>query len=163
MYPLQQLSVKKGSPLVASRSLQTSQKNTLKEFIELSGTFDFLERGLKTSGLFDWLREQKAQGKKFTIFAPTDNAFRALPQETRARLLANPTERLRDVLLYHIVVGDAQSKDLRSGRLKTVHGEDILVQLDPGGTILNGAARVIKPDIILEDGVVHTINTVLVP
>lgn len=161
--PIKQLSMNKDAVPTPLRFDERKQPYAITKFVQLSGTFDFLERGLRESGLLAWLREQSNKGRLLTVFAPTDDAFYKLPKGTRVKLFANPTDRLRDVLLYHIVDGDARKSDLRSGRLKTVHGEDILVQLDPHGTILNGAGRIIKPDIELEDGIIHTINTVLIP
>jgi uncharacterized surface protein with fasciclin (FAS1) repeats len=97
----------------------------------------------------------------YTVFAPTDEAFAKLPEGTVESLLANP-EALKKVLLYHVVSGDvraAQVVELDSAT--TLNGEMVAINTD-GGVRVNDA-NVIKTDITASNGVVHVIDTVLIP
>jgi len=97
----------------------------------------------------------------YTVFAPTNEAFAKLPEGTVESLLANP-EALKKVLLYHVVAGDvraAQVVELDSA--ETLNGEMVAISTD-GGVRVNDA-NVIKTDITASNGVVHVIDTVLIP
>jgi hypothetical protein len=99
----------------------------------------------------------------FTVFAPTDAAFAALPEGTLETLLADPSGMLTDILLYHVVGGKAMSSDLSDGQMiTTVLGKDIKVMLTDSGVYINNA-KVIVADIEAENGVVHVIDAVLIP
>lgn len=97
----------------------------------------------------------------FTVFAPTNDAFMALPPETLAGL-ANDPAALQAVLTYHVVPGKIMAADLMDDAVvTTVNGSDITVDLDTGVKINN--ANVIAADLEAGNGVVHVIDTVLVP
>ncbi|MDP4954178.1 MAG: fasciclin domain-containing protein, partial [Flavobacteriales bacterium] len=99
----------------------------------------------------------------FTVFAPTDDAFAALPAGTLDALLADPTGALADILLYHVVGATALSTDLSDGdTFTTLLGEDIEVSITGGDVFINGA-QVIVADILASNGVVHVIDAVLLP
>jgi len=99
----------------------------------------------------------------FTVFAPTDAAFAALPAGVIDALLADPTGALADVLLYHVVGGLALSTDLSDGQMiATLLGEDITVTIDMNGVFINDA-QVIVADVLADNGVVHVIDAVLLP
>jgi len=99
----------------------------------------------------------------FTVFAPTDAAFDALPAGTLDALLADPTGALADILLYHVVGATALSTDLSDGdTFTTLLGEDIEVSITNGDVFINGA-QVIIADILASNGVVHVIDAVLLP
>lgn len=99
----------------------------------------------------------------FTVFAPTDAAFAALPAEVVNALVADPTGALADVLLYHVVSGVADSKRLSDGqRNTTLLGENITISINDSGVFVNDA-QVIVVDIHTDNGVVHVIDAVLVP
>lgn len=98
----------------------------------------------------------------FTVFAPTDDAFGALPEDVINAALADPSGLLTDVLLYHVVPGTLMSGDvLAASSLTTVNGADIAVD----GTVLNGSVNIVTELIDLEacNGVVHVIDAVLLP
>jgi len=96
----------------------------------------------------------------FTLFAPTDDAILALGQETLDVLLADE-ELLADVLLYHVVGGQALSTDLSNGqRIATLLGEEVIVNITNEGVFINNA-KVTMADIITDNGVVHVIDAVL--
>lgn len=114
---------------------------------------------MKAAGLAETL-----SGKgPFTVFAPTNQAFAALPKGTLEKLL-KPENRnlLRKVLTYHVVSGDLMAKNLRSGRVATVEGSPVAVQVRHGGVRVNNA-NVVKADVDAKNGVIHVIDRVLLP
>jgi uncharacterized surface protein with fasciclin (FAS1) repeats len=99
----------------------------------------------------------------FTVFAPTDAAFAAVPTATLNALLADPSGLLTDVLLHHVVGAAAFSGDLSNGQLvPTLFGDNVLVTI-AGGNVSIDNATVIVADIEATNGVVHVIDAVLVP
>jgi len=99
----------------------------------------------------------------FTVFAPTDEAFAALPSGTIETLLADPTGTLAQILLYHVVSGQALSTDLSDGQtITTLLGENITVTIGMNGVMINNATVVVA-DILADNGVVHVIDAVLLP
>ena len=99
----------------------------------------------------------------FTVFAPTDEAFDALPDGLLDDLLAEPEGLLTDILLYHVVGAYALSTDLSDGQeITTLFGQDVLVTINGDGVFINDA-QVIIADLEAENGVVHVIDAVLVP
>lgn len=99
----------------------------------------------------------------FTIFAPTDEAFEKLPQST-VDMLMKPenSEKLADILKYHVVSGQALSKDVAAGELVTVQGSPVTVKVD-GETVMLDSATVTDVDRVTMNGVIHQIDTVLMP
>jgi uncharacterized surface protein with fasciclin (FAS1) repeats len=97
----------------------------------------------------------------FTVFAPVNQAFANLPEGTLESLLADPKGALSNVLTYHVVAGDIRSTDLVNGNVSTVNGKNIVVNIDNGVKINN--ANVIIADIVVGNGVVHVIDSVLLP
>jgi uncharacterized surface protein with fasciclin (FAS1) repeats len=99
----------------------------------------------------------------FTVFAPTDNAFAALPAGLVDELLMDPTGDLADILLYHVVSGSAPSSSLSDGDVfTTLLGQDITVTITGGNVFVNNA-QVIIADLMAENGIVHVIDAVLLP
>jgi uncharacterized surface protein with fasciclin (FAS1) repeats len=101
----------------------------------------------------------------FTVFAPTNDAFAALPPAELERLLkpANKDE-LAKILTYHVVAGDVMAADLSDGqKVETVEGQDITVTIDGDTVKLNDTATVVQPDIKTSNGTVHVIDGVLLP
>ena len=99
----------------------------------------------------------------FTVFAPTDAAFAALPTGVVDALLVDPTGDLAQILLYHVVSGTALSTSLTDGQtITTLQGEDITVTIGMNGVMINNATVVVA-DIIADNGVVHVIDAVLLP
>lgn len=114
---------------------------------------------LEAAGLVDVL----SGDGPFTVFAPTDAAFAALPAGTLDALLADPSGMLTDILKYHVVSGKVLSTDLSDGMTAiTLLGKDIKVTINDQGVFINGA-KVTVADIMADNGVVHVIDTVLVP
>jgi uncharacterized surface protein with fasciclin (FAS1) repeats len=125
-----------------------------------AGSFNTLAAALKAAGLVDTL---KGKGP-FTVFAPTDDAFSKLPAGTVEGLLKPENkEKLKSILLYHVVSGDVTSAQVvKLSSAKTVEGRDVTITAE-GGTVLVNDAKVIKADVPASNGVIHVIDTVLLP
>ena len=99
----------------------------------------------------------------FTVFAPTDDAFAALGEETINSLLAQPEE-LSQILLYHVVSGSVVAADVvELSSASTVEGSPISIEVVDGGVVLNGSVNVVTTDIQASNGVIHVIDAVLLP
>ncbi len=121
-----------------------------------AGTFNTLAIALKAAGLVDTL---KGPGP-FTVFAPTDAAFAKVPADQLRALLADK-DKLTAVLTYHVVPGVVMSKDVKPGMVKTVQGSNLTVTT-MGGVKVNNA-NVTAVDIVADNGVIHVIDTVVLP
>lgn len=124
-----------------------------------AGDFATLVTAVQAAGLEETLRGEGP----FTVFAPTDAAFSALPAGTLDALLADP-EALAQVLLYHVVAGQVLAADVVGlTSAVTVNGEAITIQVVDGGVVLNGTVNVVATDIIASNGVIHVLDAVLIP
>ena len=122
-----------------------------------AGTFQTLVAAVQAAGLVDTL---KGEGP-FTVFAPTDDAFAKLPEGTVESLLENP-EQLAAILTYHVVAGKVMSGDLTDDmKAATVNGADITIDLDNG--VMVNDATVTTADIETSNGVIHVIDSVILP
>ncbi len=121
-----------------------------------AGTFNTLATALKAAGLVDTL---KGPGP-FTVFAPTDAAFAKVPKATLDALLADKAK-LTAVLTYHVVAGKVMAKDVKAGKVKTVQGSEITVTTDKG--VMVDGAKVTSTDIVADNGVIHVIDSVILP
>jgi uncharacterized surface protein with fasciclin (FAS1) repeats len=121
-----------------------------------AGNFKTLATALQAAGLVDTL---KGKGP-FTVFAPTDAAFAKIPKQDLDALLADKAK-LTAVLTYHVVPGKVMSKDVKAGNVKTVQGSSLTVGTMGGVTVDN--AKVTAVDIVADNGVIHVIDTVVLP
>ena len=121
-----------------------------------AGNFNTLATALKAAGLVETL---KGKGP-FTVFAPTDAAFAKIPKTQFDALLADKAK-LTAVLTYHVVAGNVMSKDVKAGMVKTVQGSSLTVTTMGGVKVDN--ATVTAVDIIADNGVIHVIDTVVLP
>jgi uncharacterized surface protein with fasciclin (FAS1) repeats len=121
-----------------------------------AGTFKTLATALTAAGLVDTL---KGPGP-FTVFAPTDAAFAKVPKADLDALLKDKAK-LTAVLTYHVVPGKVMAKDVKAGKVKTVQGSEITVAT-MGGVTVDGA-KVTATDIVADNGVIHVIDTVIMP
>jgi len=122
-----------------------------------AGSFNTLVTAVKAAGLVEAL---KGDGP-LTVFAPTDDAFNKLPAGTLNKLLANP-DQLRAILLYHVVPGKLMAADVvKSGSLTTLLGQNAAISTSRGPMI--GDARITATDIKASNGVIHVIDTVILP
>lgn len=98
----------------------------------------------------------------FTVFAPTNDAFAALPDGVlESLLLPENKDLLTQILTYHVVSGNVMSTDLTEGAVPTVEGSDVMISLEDGVKVNN--ANVVMADIAASNGVVHVIDTVILP
>ena len=124
-----------------------------------AGSFTTLVAALEATDLVGTL---SSQGKgPFTVFAPTDEAFAKLPAGTVESLLANP-EALKKILLYHVVAGDVRAAQVVNlNTATTVNGQNLTISTS-GGVKVNDA-NVVLTDVLARNGVIHVIDTVLLP
>ena len=125
-----------------------------------AGDFSTLVAAVQAAGLVDAL---KGEGP-FTVFAPNDAAFAALPAGTVDTLLADPTGDLTQILLYHVVPSQVLSTDLQEGTVfvPTLQGKSIKVEVKDGVVTVNDA-KVVAADVAASNGVIHVIDSVLLP
>jgi uncharacterized surface protein with fasciclin (FAS1) repeats len=123
-----------------------------------AGSFNTLATALKAAGLVDTL---KGKGP-FTVFAPTDDAFKKLPAGTLEKLLADKAQ-LTKVLTYHVVAGKVMAADVvKLKEAKTVEGSMVKIIVVSGGVKVNDA-NVVKTDVSASNGVIHVIDSVILP
>ena len=121
-----------------------------------AGNFKTLVAAVQAAGLVDTL---KGPGP-FTVFAPTDEAFAKIPKATLDGLLADKAA-LAKVLTYHVVSGKVMAKDVKAGKVKTVQGQELTVTTNMG--VMVDQSKVIATDVAASNGVIHAIDTVLMP
>ena len=121
-----------------------------------AGSFKTLATALQAAGLIDTL---KGPGP-FTVFAPTDAAFAKVPKADLEALLKDKAK-LTAVLTYHVVSGKVMAKDVKAGKVKTVQGSELTVTT--AGGVMVDSAKVTSTDIVADNGVIHVIDTVLMP
>lgn len=121
-----------------------------------AGSFKTLATALQAAGLVDTL---KGKGP-FTVFAPTDEAFAKIPKADLDALLKDKAK-LTAVLTYHVVPGKVMAADVKAGKVKTVQGSELTVATTGGVKVDN--ANVIKTDIVADNGVIHVIDSVVLP
>ena len=134
----------------------SAQSKDIVDTAVAAGNFKTLAAALTAAGLIDTL---KSKGP-FTVFAPTDAAFAKIPKADLDALLADKAK-LTSVLTYHVVAGTVMAKDVKAGKVKTVQGSDITITTS-GGVMVNNA-KVTATDIVADNGVIHVIDTVLMP
>ena len=124
-----------------------------------AGTFSTLVAAVEAAGLVETL---KGEGP-FTVFAPTDEAFAALPEGTVENLLKPENiDQLTAILTYHVVPGKVMSTDLTDDMMATtVQGSDVMIDLDNG--VMVEEATVVTADIEASNGVIHVIDKVILP
>jgi uncharacterized surface protein with fasciclin (FAS1) repeats len=137
-----------------------SAKTDIVDTAVAAGTFNTLATALQAAGLAETL---KTKGP-FTVFAPTDEAFSKLPAGTVESLLKPENkEKLKAILLYHVVAGDVTAAQVtKMSSAKTLEGQDVKITLTDGTVMVNNA-KVIKANVFATNGVIHVIDTVLLP
>src|SRR5512135_3459590 len=144
----------------ASKSAATSAAG--KDLVAVAGgadNFNTLATALKAAGLVETL-----QGKgPFTVFAPTDEAFAKLPAGTVEDLLKPENKaKLVAILKYHVVPGKVLAADVKTMEAKTAQGQSVKLKVSDAGVTVDNA-KVIKTDLLAENGVIHVIDTVILP
>jgi uncharacterized surface protein with fasciclin (FAS1) repeats len=124
-----------------------------------AAAFTTLLAAADAAGLVDTL---KGEGP-YTLFAPNDDAFAALPEGTLESLLADP-EALKAILLYHVVEGSVTSDQVVGlTEATSVEGSPIAISVVDGTVTLNGTAKVVTADVMASNGVIHVIDAVILP
>jgi len=149
--------------LLFSASFAMAMSNAKKDIVDTAveaGSFNTLAAALTAADLISTL---KGDGP-FTVFAPTDKAFAKLPAETLEDLLKPENKsKLQAVLTYHVVPGKVMASDVSSlTEAKTVNGGSLMIEMDDGKVMVDNA-QVIQTDIESSNGVIHVIDTVLMP
>ncbi len=145
------------STTTATKEAPKANDKTIVDIAVGAGTFKTLVTALKSAELVEALQGDGP----FTVFAPTDEAFAKLPAGTVENLLKDK-EALKKVLTYHVVSGKVMAKDVMSiTTAKTLQGQSVAVDSSSGVKINN--ATVVKADIVAKNGVIHVIDTVLLP
>jgi uncharacterized surface protein with fasciclin (FAS1) repeats len=143
------------SPSTASRS--EGEQNIVQTALA-AGNFTTLASLLTKAGLVDTL----STGGPFTVFAPTDAAFAKVPKATLDSLAANPAQ-LKSVLLYHVVSGRVTGADVvKLDSAKTLEGSSLAIKVQNGSVYVDWA-KVTTPDVAASNGVIHVIDSVLLP
>jgi len=139
---------------------QTADKKDIVDTAVAAGSFNTLAKALQAGGLVDTL---KGKGP-FTVFAPTDDAFAKLPAGTLEDLLKPENKaKLVSILTYHVVPKEMMAADVvKQKKAKTVQGSFIKIKTMDGKVMINNA-QVIKADVMATNGVIHVIDTVLIP
>lgn len=155
------LSLGVAMPVMAESHMTHAAKADIVDTAVAAGSFKTLTAALGAAGLVDTL---KGTGP-FTVFAPTDAAFAKLPAGTVESLLKPENkDKLVSILTYHVLPGKVLSKDIKGKSLSpaTVQGSTVLVNAKKS-TVMVGNAKVTKVDIMATNGVIHVIDTVLMP
>ena len=145
--------------LIATALVLAVSAANAKDIVETAvaaGEFKTLAAALERAGLVDTL---KGQGP-FTVFAPTDAAFAKVPKAQLDALLADK-DKLAAVLTYHVVPGSVMAKDVQAGQVRTVQGSPLTISTEGGVKVDD--ARVVKTDIVADNGVIHVIDSVVLP
>jgi uncharacterized surface protein with fasciclin (FAS1) repeats len=121
-----------------------------------AGSFNTLVKAVQAAGLVDTL---KGPGP-FTVFAPTDEAFAKIPKAQLDALLQDKAA-LTKVLTYHVVPAKVMAADVKAGKVKSVQGGELTIST-MGGVKVNGA-NVVKTDVVASNGVIHVVDTVILP
>ena len=142
--------------LAMAGSVLAVQAKDIVDTAVAAGNFKTLATALQVAGLVDTL---KGKGP-FTVFAPTDEAFAKVPKDQLDALLKDKAA-LTKVLTYHVVPGAVMAKDVKAGKVKTVQGSELTVAT-AGGVMVDGA-KVTATDIVADNGVIHVIDSVVIP
>ena len=146
------------APTQAPEPTPEPKPQTIVDIAVADGRFTTLVAAVQAAGLVETLQGEGP----FTVFAPTDDAFAKLPAGTVDALLAD-IPALTDILLYHVVSGKVMAADVVNlDSATTVQGSDVAIKVDMGKVYVNDA-QVIITDIVAANGVIHVIDTVLVP
>ncbi|HJX28278.1 MAG TPA: fasciclin domain-containing protein [Thermoanaerobaculia bacterium] len=157
LFPVLSVLLLAGSALTAQAANAPAKGGDIVDTAVAAGSFNTLVKAVQAAGLVETL---KGPGP-FTVFAPTDEAFAKLPPGALDALLKDKAK-LQAVLTYHVVPGRVTAADvMKLKTAKTVQGQSLRVDSSKGVKI--GTANVVKTDVIASNGVIHVIDTVLIP
>jgi uncharacterized surface protein with fasciclin (FAS1) repeats len=145
--------------IAKSTPMQVAQADTIVEIAASDSTFSTLVQAVQAAGLVDTL---SGEGP-FTVFAPTNEAFAALPPGILETLLQPENQdTLRQILTYHVVAGAVTSGDIQPGEVATVEGSPVQLNVTNGQVSVNDATVVVA-DIEASNGIIHVIDRVILP
>ncbi len=146
----------------ASKDASAATRTAGKDVVSVAsgaGSFNTLVTAVKAAGLVETLQGEGP----FTVFAPTDEAFAKLPAGTVEDLLRPENkEKLVAILTYHVVPGKVMAADVKTMKAKTVNGKELSIKVEDGKVTVDNA-KVIKTDVAASNGVIHVIDTVILP
>ena len=139
--------------------VRAESKSDIVAVASAAGSFNTLVAAVKAAGLVETL-----QGPgPFTVFAPTDEAFTKLPKGTVEDLLKPENKaKLVSILTYHVVPGKVMAADVKTMKAKTVNGQELDVKVNAGSVTVDDA-KVVKTDVAASNGVIHVVDTVILP
>ncbi len=144
----------------ASEPAMTEEPGTIVEVAAANPDFETLVAAVTAAGLVETL---SGEGP-FTVFAPTDDAFDALPAGVLdALLLPENKDALTSILTYHVVAGEVMAADVTEGDVETVEGSAIAITTPDNSVVINDSATVVAVDVDASNGVIHVIDAVLIP
>lgn len=152
------------APVYAQESMEESEsmmaeKDIVTVAVE-AGDFETLAAALEAADLVETLQGEGP----FTVFAPTDEAFAALPEGTLETLLEPENkEQLAAILTYHVVPGMVTAEDIEPGEVETVEGSAVTLAVAEDGTVTVNDATVVTADVMASNGVIHVIDAVILP
>ena len=162
MTSLKSLKVALSIVALAGTSLTAGTATKHKDLVAVAvdaGSFNTLVAAVKAAGLVETLQGDGP----FTLFAPTDAAFAKLPAGTVDDLLKPENKaKLVAVLTYHVVPGKIMAADVTTSKPNTVNGQPLSISVTDGGVTVDGA-RVVKADVTASNGVIHVIDSVVLP
>ncbi|GIZ52442.1 fasciclin domain-containing protein [Noviherbaspirillum aridicola] len=129
----------------------------LVETARTSGGMKTFMAAAETAGMADKLKNSGP----YTVFIPSDSAFRQLPQETRDALLKDK-EKAAELVAYHVIPGALTVADVKPGKVQTVQGSQVMLTSDNGSVTMENA-KVIQSDLKADNGVIHEIDQVVLP
>jgi uncharacterized surface protein with fasciclin (FAS1) repeats len=143
----------------AKSEAKAEAKSDIVAVASSAGTFNTLVAAVKAAGLVETL-----QGPgPFTVFAPTDDAFAKLPAGTVESLLKPENkDKLTAILTYHVLPGKVKAADVKTMKAKTVNGKELSLQVKDGAVTAD-QAKVVKTDIGASNGVIHVVDSVIIP
>jgi uncharacterized surface protein with fasciclin (FAS1) repeats len=148
--------------LISVASFAGAKDPATKDIVDVAasaGSFNTLVAAVKAAGLVETL---KGEGP-FTVFAPTDEAFAALPEGTVENLLKPENkDQLVAILTYHVLAGKVMAADVKTMKAKTVNGAESSISVADGAVTID-KAKVVKTDIEASNGVIHVIDAVILP
>ena len=147
-----------GSVAVAAATARPTEDGNLVQTAVAAGQFKTLAKLLTRAGLIDELQQQGP----FTVFAPSDAAFKKVPKRT-LNVLLHDKAKLKAVLLYHVVSGKVTAADVvKHSSARTLDGKSVRIRVS-GANVFVNSAKVTTPDVMASNGVIHVINRVLIP
>lgn len=147
--------------IAVSASILIAQPAAAEDLVETAGhsvTFKAFLAAAKSAGLLQTLKENGP----YTVFIPTDAAFSKLPSGTVDSLMKDK-KKLAQVLAYHVVPGKITVADVKPGEVKTMEGSPLKLTSDNGKVTLNDEANVIQSDLMADNGVIHEIDSIVIP